>query len=384
MCTTCHGGADATTANNFNQIPSRKSCGACHDGIKWDTGAGSTLADKMKVVYAADALPSSGHVGGAAQDDDSVQGLPHGRRHQDRPPHGEHHQEQPGDHRRTGLVPLRDQVGHGQRQPTRSRSSSASGRRSRPSTTESLVTFVPAAPAVSNPLDRLHGWAELPAALCAEPRTASRRRWTTTTSGARQRSRRSVSVASLLSTNNAANGTHGAVDRPTRATTPPRSRARQLRSRPAPSCARWPCRATSTRSRHRRRRAAANARHAISVIKPVTRRRGTPHGRRLPTSARAATSGSKGTAAIASTRPRSAWPATCRAWRPAAAASPSSLLNTWNFNIARDEDPDGLEVRQDAAVNAALKFPVDDQQLQGHDPRHPRRPRTGDAVPGRA
>jgi OmcA/MtrC family decaheme c-type cytochrome len=69
MCTTCHGGADATTANNFNQIPSRKSCGACHDGIKWDTGSGSTLGDKMKVVYAADTLPSTGHLGGAYQDD---------------------------------------------------------------------------------------------------------------------------------------------------------------------------------------------------------------------------------------------------------------------------------------------------------------------------
>ncbi len=55
MCTTCHSGADATTANNFNQIPSRKSCGACHDGIKWETGSGSTLGDKMTVVYATDA-----------------------------------------------------------------------------------------------------------------------------------------------------------------------------------------------------------------------------------------------------------------------------------------------------------------------------------------
>jgi len=69
MCTTCHGGTDATTATNYREIPSRKSCGACHDGINWDTGTGSTLGDKSKVVYATDTLPSTGHLGGSAKDD---------------------------------------------------------------------------------------------------------------------------------------------------------------------------------------------------------------------------------------------------------------------------------------------------------------------------
>jgi OmcA/MtrC family decaheme c-type cytochrome len=71
MCTTCHGGAEATTADNFSKIPTRASCGACHDGIKWDTGTGSTLGDKMGVVYAGDPLVSTGHRGGAALDDSS-------------------------------------------------------------------------------------------------------------------------------------------------------------------------------------------------------------------------------------------------------------------------------------------------------------------------
>lgn len=69
MCTTCHGGTAATTAANYREIPSRKSCGACHDGIKWDTGTGSTLGDKAKVVYATDTLAATGHLGGAALDD---------------------------------------------------------------------------------------------------------------------------------------------------------------------------------------------------------------------------------------------------------------------------------------------------------------------------
>jgi OmcA/MtrC family decaheme c-type cytochrome len=71
MCTTCHGGSEATTASNYREIPTRKSCGACHDGINWATGTGSTLADKAKVVLATDALPSTGHLGGGYADDAS-------------------------------------------------------------------------------------------------------------------------------------------------------------------------------------------------------------------------------------------------------------------------------------------------------------------------
>ena len=131
MCTTCHGGADATTANNYNQIPSRKSCGACHDGIKWDTGTGSTLGDKMKVVYAADTLPSTGHVGGAYQDDGTCKSC-----HTAENIKISHRTENitknnPQITDGLAIVPLRDQVGHGERRQRHHRSSSASGRRSR-------------------------------------------------------------------------------------------------------------------------------------------------------------------------------------------------------------------------------------------------------------
>ena len=119
MCTTCHGGTEATTASNYNEIPSRKSCGACHDGIKWDTGSGSTLGDKMEVVYAADTLPSTGHLGGAYQDDASCKschtadGIKISHRTENITKNN------PEITARPGLVPLRDQVGHGQRQRQR-------------------------------------------------------------------------------------------------------------------------------------------------------------------------------------------------------------------------------------------------------------------------
>jgi OmcA/MtrC family decaheme c-type cytochrome len=76
MCTTCHDSKVAQTANNYKLLPSRTACGACHDGITWANGGGSTLADKAAVVYAADALATSGH-GGRDQADDSKCALCH-------------------------------------------------------------------------------------------------------------------------------------------------------------------------------------------------------------------------------------------------------------------------------------------------------------------
>ena len=70
MCTTCHDSSIAATADNHRKLPSRASCGACHDGIVWDTGGGSTLADKAATAYGA-ALATSGHVGRAQADDAS-------------------------------------------------------------------------------------------------------------------------------------------------------------------------------------------------------------------------------------------------------------------------------------------------------------------------
>ena len=69
MCTTCHDSKIASTADNHKKLPSRASCGACHDGIVWATGGGSTLADKQAVVYATDVLATSGHVGREQADD---------------------------------------------------------------------------------------------------------------------------------------------------------------------------------------------------------------------------------------------------------------------------------------------------------------------------
>ena len=68
MCTTCHDSTLASTAANHRTLPSRTSCGACHDGIVWNTGGGSTLGDKAATAYGA-ALATSGHVGRAQADD---------------------------------------------------------------------------------------------------------------------------------------------------------------------------------------------------------------------------------------------------------------------------------------------------------------------------
>lgn len=76
-CTKCHDGSDTSTAktaqgDNWKNVPNRVACGACHDGINFETGKGVTLAD------AARGLTTSlyGHVGGA-QTDDSVCALCH-------------------------------------------------------------------------------------------------------------------------------------------------------------------------------------------------------------------------------------------------------------------------------------------------------------------
>jgi len=68
MCTTCHDSKVAPTANNYKLLPSRTACGACHDGIVWSNGGGSTLADKAATAYGA-ALATSGHVGRDQADD---------------------------------------------------------------------------------------------------------------------------------------------------------------------------------------------------------------------------------------------------------------------------------------------------------------------------
>jgi len=58
MCTVCHDPALATKADYAYSKPSRKACGACHDGIDWTTGAGTTIGDD-----------TGGHVGRGQADD---------------------------------------------------------------------------------------------------------------------------------------------------------------------------------------------------------------------------------------------------------------------------------------------------------------------------
>lgn len=58
MCTKCHDNAKAAQADNWNTVPSQLACGACHDGIKFSDGTGTTLAGA-----------TTGHVGKAVSSD---------------------------------------------------------------------------------------------------------------------------------------------------------------------------------------------------------------------------------------------------------------------------------------------------------------------------
>ncbi|MCX7140848.1 MAG: OmcA/MtrC family decaheme c-type cytochrome [Proteobacteria bacterium] len=68
-CTKCHGvtGAANATAqgDNYKNVPNRKACGACHDGINFDTGKGVTNADARLLLTTS----TLGHVGGIQLDD---------------------------------------------------------------------------------------------------------------------------------------------------------------------------------------------------------------------------------------------------------------------------------------------------------------------------
>ncbi|MCX7179157.1 MAG: OmcA/MtrC family decaheme c-type cytochrome, partial [Proteobacteria bacterium] len=58
-CVKCHTNSTATPqGDNWKNVPSRLACGACHDGINFATGQGTTLAGE-----------THGHVGGAKADD---------------------------------------------------------------------------------------------------------------------------------------------------------------------------------------------------------------------------------------------------------------------------------------------------------------------------
>jgi OmcA/MtrC family decaheme c-type cytochrome len=69
-CTKCHDGS-ADTANgttdsaNWKMVPNIAACGACHDGINFATGAGSTLADRDAAIANSKAVGTYGASNGA-------------------------------------------------------------------------------------------------------------------------------------------------------------------------------------------------------------------------------------------------------------------------------------------------------------------------------
>ncbi len=204
MCSTCHDSSIAATADNHKKLPSRQACGACHDGINWETGGGSTLADKAAVVYPGDILKTSGHVG-RAQADDGQCALCH------TPDYIKI------DHRMENLTKNNTYILPGLASFTydiKDVTVNASNdlviefgikQRIAPSTTDTLVTLVSPAASVSASLSGFSGGPSFLLAFATSQDGMSMPVDYTNT-GAKQAQPRSVSIANLLSTNNAANG----------------------------------------------------------------------------------------------------------------------------------------------------------------------------------
>lgn len=73
-CTKCHDGSASSTArtaegDNWKNAPSRRACGACHDGVDFATGAGVTVADALAGLTETTRFNGLAHGGGAQQDD---------------------------------------------------------------------------------------------------------------------------------------------------------------------------------------------------------------------------------------------------------------------------------------------------------------------------
>lgn len=205
MCTTCHDSTIASTADNHRKLPSRVSCGACHDGINWETGGGSTLADKAAASAVGAIVATSGHVG-RAQADDSRCALCHTADYVKL------------DHRMenitknnpviaTGLATFTYDIKSVTVSPTTNDVTIEFGIKQRiaPSTTDTLVTLAAPAPSVSTVLTGFSGSPSflLPYAMSQDGITAP---VDYNNAGLKQGQPRSVSIANLLSTNNAANG----------------------------------------------------------------------------------------------------------------------------------------------------------------------------------
>lgn len=204
MCTTCHDSKIAPTAENHVKLPTRTSCGACHDGIKWDTGTGSTLADKAAATAVGSVMATSGHRGGPAADDANCASC-----HTPTFIRISHQMENITKNNPTitdGLASFTYEI--------RSATVNAANdvtiefgikQRIAPSTTDTLVTLVAPAASVSNSLAGFTGGPSflLPYAMTQDGITTP---VDYNNLGRPQAQPRSVSIASLLSTNNAANG----------------------------------------------------------------------------------------------------------------------------------------------------------------------------------
>ena len=75
-CTKCHDGSATSTArtaqgDNWKNAPSRRACGACHDGVNFATGAGVTIEDALAGLTETTRFNGLAH-GGGAQPDDST------------------------------------------------------------------------------------------------------------------------------------------------------------------------------------------------------------------------------------------------------------------------------------------------------------------------
>ncbi len=205
MCTTCHDSKIASTADNYKNLPSRAACGACHDGIKFDDGTGSTLANKQAATAVGAVVATSGHRGGA-QADDSKCSTCHSPTFV------------PIDHRMENLTKNNTYILPGLASFTydiKTATVNASNdltiefgikQRIAPSATDTLVTLEPPAATVTAPLAGFSGSPSFLLAF-ASPQDGISSPVDYNNLGAKQGQPRGVSIASLLSTSNAANGT---------------------------------------------------------------------------------------------------------------------------------------------------------------------------------
>ena len=73
-CTKCHDGSATSTAqtaqgDNWKNAPSRRACGACHDGVNFATGAGVIIEDALAGLTETTRFNGLAHGGGALPDD---------------------------------------------------------------------------------------------------------------------------------------------------------------------------------------------------------------------------------------------------------------------------------------------------------------------------